>query len=129
MPHRRAFLRRFVNVCGTPPKIDFDATARIDVSVGALPYFFELWHDANKVVTHAPSAGSDELQLHLDACDGATIATVPLDAGEAAPRTLRIPLQAQADVRGVHDVCVFFATRSRDPLRLVEWVEAVARGD
>jgi hexosaminidase len=118
-----------MNPCWIYPNVDFDAVARIDVSVGALPYFFQLWHDTDKVVTHAPAGSSDELQLHVDACDGAVLATVSLSAGEAPPRTVPIPIGADTAVHGVHDVCLFFAARTRDPLRLIEWVEPVARGD
>lgn len=112
-----------MNPCWIYPRVDLGATARIDVRVGALPYFFELWHDADKVVTYAPSAGVDELQLRLDACTGAPLATVPLGESHGA-RTLSVSLNRQS---GVHDVCVVFATRKHDPLWLIDWVEPVPR--
>jgi len=116
-----------INPCWIYPQVDFDLLGRIDVSVGALPYFFELWHDTDKVVSHAPAGAGDELQLRLDTCDGPLLAAVPLSAGEAPPRTVEIPLGTRASAHGIHDVCLFFAQRSRDPLRLIEWVEPVPR--
>jgi hexosaminidase len=112
-----------MNPCWIYPQVDLGATTHIDVRVGALPYFFELWHDAGKVVTYAPSAGVDELQLRLDACAGAPLATVPL-GGSRAARTLSVALNRQS---GVHDICLVFATRSRDPMWLIDWVEPMSQ--
>ncbi|HET7065094.1 MAG TPA: family 20 glycosylhydrolase [Rudaea sp.] len=108
-----------MNPCWIYTQADLAASASLDVRVGALPYFFQLWHDADKVVTYAPSAGGDELQLRLDGCTGAPLATVPLGDSRAA-RTLSVPLERQS---GLHDICLVFATRQRDPLWLIDWVE------
>jgi hexosaminidase len=113
-----------MNPCWIYPQVDFDATARIDVQTGALPYFFELWHDTDKVVMHAPGGPADELQLHLDGCDGPLIAGVPLSADRNALRTVNVPVAGA----GRHDVCAYFASRAHDPLRLIEWIEPVTRG-
>ncbi len=112
-----------MNPCWIYAQADLGATASIDVRVGALPYFFQLWHDTDKVVTYAPTAGADELQLRLDDCAGAPVATVPLGDSRVA-RTLSVALNQQA---GVHDICLVFATRKRDPLWLIDWVEPKPR--
>ena len=111
-----------MNPCWIYPHVDFSAVARIDVRIGALPYFFALWHDADKVVRHAPGGDADELQLRLDRCDGEALAAVPLSPQHTATRTVSVAVGARA---GIHDVCVFFAQRGDDPLRLIDWVEAV----
>jgi len=112
-----------MNPCWIYPQVDFDASARIDVRIGALPYFFQLWHDTPKVVVHAPAGADDELQLRLDACDGPLLAAVALSEARTDTRTISVP----ATGTGRHDVCAFFATRSPDPLRLVDWIEPVPR--
>ena len=112
-----------MNPCWIYQNAELGANARIDVRIGALPYFFQLWRDAAKVVTYAPTGGGDELQLRLDGCSGAPLATVPLGDSRAA-RTLSVPLEGQT---GVHDVCLVFATRKRDPLWLIDWVELKPR--
>lgn len=112
-----------MNPCWIYPQVDLGATARIDVRIGALPYFFQLWHDTNKVVMYAPSSGVDELQLRQDVCSGPPLAVVPLGDSRSA-RTLSVMLDRQA---GVHDVCMVFATSKRDPLWLIDWVEPVSR--
>jgi hexosaminidase len=88
-----------------------------------------LWHDAGKVVMHAPTGASDELQLHLDRCDGRLIAAVPLPAARQDARTVEVAVNASAVSPGPHDICLYFAARSTDPLRLIDWVEPVPRGD
>ena len=112
-----------MNPCWIYTQADLGAAASVDVHVGALPYFFQLWHDTDKVVTYAPTAGADELQLRLDVCTGVPVATVPLGDSRAA-RTLSVPIEGQA---GVHDLCLVFATRKRDPLWLIDWVEPKPR--
>jgi hexosaminidase len=112
-----------MNPCWIYPQVDFDASARIDVRIGALPYFFQLWHDAAKVMMHAPGGAGDELQLRLDTCNGPLLATVPLSEARTDVRTVSVP----AAGRGKHDVCAYFATHGHDPLRLVDWVEPVPR--
>jgi hexosaminidase len=112
-----------MNPCWIYTQADLGAIASLDVRVGALPYFFQLWHDADKVVTYASTGAGDELQLRLDGCTGAPVATVPLEDSRAA-RTLTVPLNQQT---GVHDICVVFATRKRDPLWLIDWVEPRSR--
>jgi hexosaminidase len=112
-----------MNPCWIYPQVDFGAARSIDVRTGALPYFFELWHDAPNVVTHAPSGDADELQVHVDGCDGRLLAAVPLSEARNDQRTVSVATQG---VTGKHDVCLYFATRQRDPLRLIDWVEPVA---
>ena len=111
-----------MNPCWIYPQVDFDGLQRIDVRAGALPYFFQLWHDADKVVTHTPGGAADELQLRLDRCDGAMLASVPLSDARTDSVTLSV---TAGEVRGRHDVCAYFATRGRDPLRLIDWIEPV----
>jgi hexosaminidase len=114
--------------CWIYPQIDFAETARIDVRVGAMPYFFQLWHDTDKVVMHAPARDTDELQAHLDACDGPLLAALPLSSERSDVRTVAIPVTAETAASGSrHDVCLYFATRSHDPLRLIDWVEPIPR--
>jgi len=117
-----------MNACWIYPQIDFSTTAHIDVRVGAMPYFFQLWHDTDKVVMHKPAGGTDELQAHLDSCDGPLLAAVPLSAERSDVRTVAIPLTAAAAASGSkHDVCLYFAARNHDPLRLIDWVEPIPR--
>ncbi len=112
-----------MNPCWIYTQVDLGANASIDVRVGALPYFFQLWHDAAKVMTYVPSGAGDELQLRLDGCSGAPVATVLLGDSGAA-RTLSVALAQQ---EGVHDICLVFATHERDPLWLIDWVEPRSR--
>ena len=112
-----------MNPCWIYTQANLGANASVDVRVGALPYFFQLWHDADKVVTYSPTGGGDELQVRLDGCSGTPVATVPLEDSRVA-RTLTVPLNQQT---GVHDICLVFATRKRDPRWVVVWVEPKPR--
>ena len=112
-----------MNPCWIYPQIDLAATQRVDVRIGALPYFFQLWHDTDKVVTYAPTGQADELQLRIDGCTGAPVATVAL-GDSSAPQVVSAVLAAGT---GLHDLCAVFATRQRNRLWLVDWIEPIAR--
>ena len=111
-----------MNPCWIYPQVDLGAISRIDVRIGSLPYFFQLWHDTDKVVSHTPTAAADELQLRLDRCDGAPFATIAV-GDSTAPRVVSATLTGTT---GLHDICAVFATRQRDPLWLIDWIEPVA---
>lgn len=98
-------------------------TGAIRVAVGQLPYNFELWHDAGKIVTQ-PKIGPHGA-LAAARCEGGTFATAALDAAQSTDgvTVLEVPLAG----RGAGDVCLRFATGTHDPIWAVESVEIAPR--
>jgi hexosaminidase len=109
-----------MNPCWIYTQVDLSVPQHVTVHAGHIPYYFQLWHDEAKVATRKSTSGVDELQLRLDDCDGQVVASVPLKIEHAELETLDVPLPS---ARGVHDVCLGFATHARDPLWLIDWVE------
>ncbi|HJT96879.1 MAG TPA: family 20 glycosylhydrolase [Rhodanobacteraceae bacterium] len=102
-----------------------DGIAGIEVTVGQIPYNFQLAGDAANIVPRpAPSSPNGELLVRQDSCAGATIARLPLDPAlaNAALTTLSAPLPATA---GAHDLCFVFAYRGVDPLWAIDRVRLV----
>jgi len=102
-----------------------DGIAGIAVTVGQIPYNFQLAGDvANIVPRPAPSSPNGELLVKLDSCAGTTIAKLPLDPALASPAltTLSAPLPPES---GAHDLCLVFAYRGVDPLWVIDNVQLV----
>jgi hexosaminidase len=60
--------------------------------------------------------------VHLDACDGKLVATLPLDAavGHAGVSPLRAELE---NMTGVHDLCLKVVRPEVNPLWSLDWVQ------
>jgi len=109
--------------CWLWPSAPLDGIASIEVTVGQIPYNFQLAKDvANIVPRPTPSTAHGELLVKLDSCSGATIATMPLDPALAHSALTRLsaPLPLQS---GSHDLCFVFATRGTDPLWTIDRVQ------
>jgi hexosaminidase len=111
-----------MNPCWIYPHVNLDAPLHMMVHAGHIPYYFQLWHDDAKVVMRASTTGADELQLRLDDCAGPVAAATPLHADHLEIETIDVALPAAS---GVHDVCLSFATRARDPLWLIDYVRLI----
>jgi len=124
--------RAFFNVdlfdpCWIWPQAPLAAAAGIEVTVGQLPYNFQLGRDvANIVPRPLPSGRQGELLIKLDSCSGPTLAALPLDPAFATPGLSRLqaalPLQSAA-----HDLCFVFSGHGIDPLWAIESVRLVPR--
>ncbi len=118
---RAVFLVDIMDPCWIYPRASLDGVSGIEVTVGQLPYNFQLWKDAAGIVTHTPAAEAGELEVRLDSCDGEILASMSLEPtrGQPALTALDAPLRSHA---GTHDLCLFFTSRSPDPLWVIDSV-------
>ena len=109
---RPVFLHDVLNPCWIWQKADLTGRSAIAIRAGLLPFNYQVGTDARHVPLRPPKTPDGEAQIHLDACEGPVIATLPMRqpkayeglvaaAGPIAPRT------------GVHDLCILF---TRDKL-------------
>jgi hexosaminidase len=104
--------------CWIDPQVDFSTGRTLEFTVGALPYNFQLWHDAKNVVQRRPAG---HLQVRLDGCDGTLLADRTLERGAAAAvQRVAIPLPAHS---GAHDLCIRLTRTDADPLWALGRVE------
>jgi hexosaminidase len=121
---RAVFLADILNPCWIYQKADLDGIKGIEASVGQVPFNFSIGADRDKIALRKPHSPYGELEIHLDGCDGAPIATMPLVNAihNDAVTKLAAPL---AKFGGVHDLCFVFAQGSLDPLWALNWVQLV----
>ena len=108
--------------CWIYPAIDLDTIHHIEVAAAERPYNFQLWKDADKVVTRAPSHDGSELQIHLDTCSGAIVAAIPL-AAVVDKNGVALLKTALNSTGGKHALCFFFARATANPLWMIDTIQ------
>src|SRR5579863_3081493 len=100
-----------MDMCWRWKGVSLDGLRHIAVSVGDLPWNYQLAHDVTGVVVRPVTGGFPSLDVHLDGCDGAPVAHWSLRQAAASPlqTTLRAELPPES---GRHDLCF---TVSDDP--------------
>lgn len=120
--HRPVYRVDIENMCWRWKGASLDGVKRIALTVGNLPWNFQLWTDNAKVVTRPKATPAGEFQIHKDSCDGPLLATFSL--AKAAQTQLQTTLTANIPaIRGHHTVCVLATGDPRDGLWAIDKIE------
>ena len=112
--------------CWIWPRAPLDGVRAIAVTVGQVPYNFQLANDAAKIVPRPrPQTPGGELRVTLDSCSGATLATLPLAPALSNPALTTLEARI-APPSGAHDLCFVFSGRGSDPLWAIDSVRLAA---
>ncbi|QBB69749.1 carbohydrate-binding protein [Pseudolysobacter antarcticus] len=123
LPGERAvFNVDILDACWIYAQAPLNGITQIQIIIGQIPYNFQLWHDSDKIVSHAAASKREELQVRLDTCAGEILAVLPLTPAlaQSGLSTLTANLPARS---GTHDLCLFFTTRNHDPLWAIDAVQ------
>jgi hexosaminidase len=120
------FLVNITDPCWIWKGADLSQVGSVKVTVGQIPFNFQIGKDAEKIPLPKPATKFGELELRLDQCDGPPLYTVSLE--NAVNNHGLTPLPAVLlQHEGKHDICFKF-TRSRiDPIWVIGGVELTAR--
>jgi hexosaminidase len=101
--------------CEQFPAAPLEGVSAIHADVVRLERNYALAHDQKLVVSRPHSTPFGELVVHLDRCDGPTLATLPLPNPAASARnfSLDAPLPRQ---QGEHTLCLSFTAPIDGPL-------------
>jgi hexosaminidase len=95
-----------MDTCWTWKQAPLDGMRHLAVTVGNLPWNYELWKDTASVVVRPEATRHGEIEVHVDGCDGRRIARLPL--ATAATTDTQTTLHAELPaLDGVHDLCIF----------------------
>jgi hexosaminidase len=121
---RAKFLVDILDPCWIYPKADLTGVSTLSVSVGQVPFNFQIGKDIDNIVLHKPATAAGELVVRQDSCTGVVIATLPLAPAVAntGVTTLSAALPPQA---GAHDLCFYFTQATVAPLWVIDWVQLV----
>jgi hexosaminidase len=110
------------NMCWLWKGAPLDGVRRLSLTVGNLPWNFQLWTDNPKVVARPKATPAGEFQVHLDSCTGPLLATLPL--AKAAQTKLQTTLTADTPATsGEHDLCIFATGDPRNGLWGIDKIE------
>jgi hexosaminidase len=93
-----------MDTCWLWPAASLDGMRHLRVSIGDLPWNYQLAHDVTGVVVRPMQDDTPSLDVHLDGCDGRTLAQLPLHAstesGYESTLTANLPV-----LTGEHELC------------------------
>jgi hexosaminidase len=120
---RAAMLLDIANPCWVYDAAPMDGVRSIAVSVGQLPFNFQIGAAKDKITFRPPATPAGEIEIR-DGCEGPRIATLPL--APAARRSgitqLTTPI---GPLTGAHDLCITYTARGVNPLWAVSDVQLV----
>jgi hexosaminidase len=109
--------------CWVYPKVDLDAMRWLAVVAAKLPYNFQLWKDAAKIVLHKPATPAGELQVRMDRCDGEILTTIALAGVASSNGTVKLEASLAPPRQGTHDLCFVFTRATVDPMWAIDSVQ------
>jgi hexosaminidase len=110
------------NPCWIYRGVDFDRVHSAVAAVGQLPFNFQIGDEVKKIRFARPETREGELEIHLDGCDGALVARLPLAPAAPSPAVTVLPRVATAPVTGRHDACLRFAQPTLEPMWVLDWI-------
>jgi hexosaminidase len=112
-----------MNPCWIYRGVDLDHTRSIAAAVAPLPFNYEIGADAEKIRVGDARTPDGELEIHVDSCETAAIATMALHNAAANDGVTELPSVVLPRVSGLHDLCLRFARPRLDPQWALDWVE------
>lgn len=118
---RAHFLFDIFNPCWRWTGAPLAGVRSVALSVGQVPFNFQVGADRDKVRFRAPATPAGEFEVR-DGCQGPLLATLPLAPAVANPGVTRLTAPLRAGKAGA-DLCVTYTARGVDPLWAVERIE------
>lgn len=120
---RAVFLIDIMNPCWIFPSADLSRALTLQAAVGQVPFNFQIGKDREAIHLAAPQTVEGELEVHVDGCDGARIAVLPLAPAAGNNAVTQLPSVSLPQISGRHDLCFRFTQRALDPLWALDWVQ------
>jgi hexosaminidase len=121
---RATFLIDILDPCWRWTDASLDGVRAIELSVGQVPFNFQVGADRDKIRFRRPQTPAGEFEVRADGCEGAVIARLPLAPALGNPGVTRLtaPLKPQI---GAHDLCFTYTATGPDPLWAIDRVKLV----
>ena len=113
---RAVFLIDIMNPCWIFPSADLTQGPALRVSVGQVPFNFQIGKDRDAIKLAAPQTPAGELEVFLDRCEGQPAAVLPLAPAVDNNALTELPAAKLPKTAGRHDLCFRFTQRTLDPM-------------
>jgi hexosaminidase len=122
---RATFLVNITDPCWIWRGADLTKVKSIRVVVGQIPFNFQIGKDAANIPLHKPATPEGELEIRLDDCKNAPIATASLKPAVANQGLTPLPPILIDKTQGKHDLCFRFTRARVDPIWAIGQIELV----
>jgi hexosaminidase len=112
-----------MNPCWIYRGVELDHARSIRAAAAPLPFNYEIGADAEKIRVGDARTTDGELEIHVDGCETAAVATMALHDAAAHDGVTELPSAILPRVPGLHDLCLRFARPRQGPLWALDWVE------
>jgi hexosaminidase len=120
---RARFLVDIMNPCWLWRSVDLSRGAQIVADVGQFPFNFQIGGDREKIRLRPPATPAGELEVRIDGCDGARVASLPLAPAIDDDGITRLSSAAVPAYSGMHDLCFSFTGAGIDPMWAIDRLE------
>jgi hexosaminidase len=121
---RAVFNVDIMDPCWLYEDADLGVARGLAVTVGQLPFNFQIGRDVEKIPLRPPQTPHGELEVLLDGCGGERLALLPLAPAVDRAALTELPAVAlDARVAGVHDLCFRFTRRTLEPMWVIDAVQ------
>jgi hexosaminidase len=119
---RAVFLVNITDPCWIWRGADLSEIGTLRATVGQIPFNFQIGADARNIPLQKPR-GDGELEIRLDGCEGAPVATASLSPAVLRPGLTVLPPVSMGAIGGTHDLCFKFTRASVDPIWVIGSIE------
>jgi hexosaminidase len=124
---RGVFLVNITNPCWIWRGADLTKYDRVRVTVGQIPFNFQIGKDAANIPLHKPATPHGELEMRLDRCDGPRFDFASLQPALRQHGLTRLPPIIIDGQEGKRDLCFRFTRKSIDPIWVISSIELMPR--
>jgi hexosaminidase len=124
---RGVFLVNITNPCWIWRGADLTKFGQVRVTVGQIPFNFQIGKDAANIPLHKPATPHGELELRLDGCEGPRFDYASLQPAVNQHGLTRLPPILIGPQEGKRDLCFRFTRRSIDPIWVISSIELIPR--
>jgi hexosaminidase len=126
---RGVFLVNITNPCWIWRGADLTKYGQVRVTVGQIPFNFQIGKDAANIALPKPATPHGELELRLDNCDGPRFDFASLQPAANRHGLTRLPPIQIGNQEGKRDLCFRFTRKSIDPIWVIGSIELIPRGN
>jgi hexosaminidase len=122
---RAHFLTNASDACWIWRSAPAEGARSIAISVGQLPFNFQIGADRERIKFRPPATPAGEFEVRSGTCNGPVVATLPLGPAATNPGVTRLTAPLKPGTTG--DLCFTYTARSVEPLWVIDKVELVAQ--
>jgi hexosaminidase len=121
---RASFVTDILDPCWRYEAAPVGGARTIAISVGQLPFNFQLGHDIDSLHFRTPATPAGEFEVRAGGCDGDRIAVLPLAPAQGNPGVTRL-VAPLAPRPGKQTLCITYTAKGPEPMWALKSVELI----